>query len=79
MNVMNFRATVSLQVVQINILGLLFLLVSHMNQEIETITIWITGRNGQELLPMKQNQFMNLSSKGVQKESALFAVDVKRW
>jgi hypothetical protein len=39
---------------QILILGTLFFLVSHMDQQIETITVCVTALNGGELLVMKQ-------------------------
>jgi len=65
--------------VQVHILGPLFLLISHMDQEIETITVRITVRNGQELLLMKQHQVMNVDSECFQQASALVAVNERLW
>jgi len=64
---------------QVHILGPLFLLISHMDQEIETITVWITVGNSQELLLMKQHQVMNVDSKCFQQASALVAVKERLW
>jgi len=43
-----------LQMAQILILGPLFVFISQMDQQIETITVCVTVRNSRELLVMKQ-------------------------
>ena len=64
-----------LQVLQIRILGPLLRLVRHMDQQIETIAIRIALRSSQELMFVKQYEFMNIGSKRFQETSTFLAVN----
>src|ERR1700676_488743 len=58
---------------QVSILRLLLLFVGHVNQKIETMRFQIAGDNRQELLFMKQQQFLHGFAKQIQQTALLGA------
>jgi len=60
-----------LHMLKVGILGLLLPFVCHVDEQIETMRFQIAGDNRQELLLMKEQQFLNRFAKHIQ-QAALF-------
>jgi hypothetical protein len=73
-SVISSRASMSLQMVQVGILGRVLPLVRHMDQEIETIAVRIAVNDRHELLLVKRQYLMHRVAKGIQETSALLAI-----